>query len=532
MKFSAHQEAVFKFVEKGKGNGLCIAVAGGGKTTTAIEAMKRMTGKRCMLAFNKKIVKATVEKLDALGLGFNQGYQANTVNALGSRIWKRSAPNVKLLTKRWEKTGNIFRALLPQLDKSIQSEGDLKTEYSLYAPVTLKLVDLARLRAFGIQKQIKDTKNWYDIVDHFDLQEEFADTNGDLPPNTGELVATSIRYAQAVLSESIKQSKEFIDYIDQVYMPVQANVFCKWFDWLIVDECQDTSPIFRCFYRLVMKPSARALFVGDPFQAINGFAGADNDAMDIIAREFNTIELPLTVSYRCPKAVVALAQSAGVTHIQSAPNAPEGHVSTISEGVFHRDHIKGLKPTDAIICRNTAPLAELFFILAKAGIPAKIEGKNIGEGLITLVDKWKSVKTLDAYKNKLQDYCDKQVKRYMTKGHEDKAERIQDQTECILAIAHAVKTLDELKNMINTMFGDSEYEPTPKVTLSTCHKSKGLEWSTVYWLGPNRYQPSPFARQTWQQEQERNLIYVAITRSMDTLYTIQVPIPDRRIKGF
>mgnify|MGYP000476334517 CR=1 FL=1 len=40
----------------------------------------------------------------------------------------------------------------------------------------------------------------------------------------------------------------------------------------------------------------------------------------------------------------------------------------------------------------------------------------------------------------------------------------------------------------------------------------------MFLLGRNELMPSPFARQEWQMEQEKNLIYVAVTRARDRLY--------------
>jgi DNA helicase-2/ATP-dependent DNA helicase PcrA len=63
------------------------------------------------------------------------------------------------------------------------------------------------------------------------------------------------------------------------------------------------------------------------------------------------------------------------------------------------------------------------------------------------------------------------------------------------------------------------------VTLSTVHKAKGLESNTVYILGPELL-PAPWAKSSQEQEQERNIKYVATTRAMRTL--ISVPLPPRR----
>ena len=53
-----------------------------------------------------------------------------------------------------------------------------------------------------------------------------------------------------------------------------------------------------------------------------------------------------------------------------------------------------------------------------------------------------------------------------------------------------------------------------RVVLSTIHRSKGLEWDTVYLIHPEKL-PSKAARKMggWHLAQEHNLLYVAVTRS-------------------
>jgi len=67
--------------------------------------------------------------------------------------------------------------------------------------------------------------------------------------------------------------------------------------------------------------------------------------------------------------------------------------------------------------------------------------------------------------------------------------------------------------IIESMFADN---PNGTTTLATVHKSKGMEAPTVYILDKH-LMPSKYARQEWQMQQELNLQYVAITRSLDTL---------------
>jgi superfamily I DNA/RNA helicase len=84
-------------------------------------------------------------------------------------------------------------------------------------------------------------------------------------------------------------------------------------------------------------------------------------------------------------------------------------------------------------------------------------------------------------------------------------------------------TVKKLEELIDNLFSDYDPATESKVlTFSTVHKSKGLEWPTVFLLGRNLWMPSPMAEQPWELEQEKNLIYVAITRAMLHLVEVNV----------
>jgi superfamily I DNA/RNA helicase len=78
------------------------------------------------------------------------------------------------------------------------------------------------------------------------------------------------------------------------------------------------------------------------------------------------------------------------------------------------------------------------------------------------------------------------------------------------------------------MFSDNDDYNLPNVvTLSSIHKSKGLEFSRTFILGMAQFQPSKYATQDWMKVQEDNLAYVAITRAKDALIHI-TDVPTKR----
>src|SRR6185369_5687661 len=99
---------------------------------------------------------------------------------------------------------------------------------------------------------------------------------------------------------------------------------------------------------------------------------ADSDSLDKIAADFSAVRFPLTVTYRCPKAVIKYAQQ-WVPDIEALPNAEEGKISdsTMEEFLKLGSQLNG---NAAVLCRVTKPLVALAFSCIRNRIPCKIEG--------------------------------------------------------------------------------------------------------------------------------------------------------------
>jgi len=190
------------------------------------------------------------------------------------------------------------------------------------------------------------------------------------------------------------------------------------------------------------------------------------------------------------------------------PDAPEGSVKELSSWSSIDIEID-----DAILCRNTAPLVGVAFTLILRHKPARMLGREIGQGLSALVKKLKP-KTIEELSDKLLVYQRSKVHELTEKGHESKVQAVLDKAECIRVFAANASTIEELHERIKSMFADKSHA----VTLATVHKAKGLEWNKVFIL--NRWlMPSKWATQPWQQRQEAHLQYVAVTRAkLDLVY--------------
>ena len=504
---SEQQLAVIRWVFEEKGSLELKARAGCGKTFTLMKVVKAIVngklGDVALMAYNKKIADELKVKLEAAEYDWRAA-QAGTVHSFGFSAWRKVAPNVKVDDGKLD-------AIIRQ--QGYQPSGSI---YLSCGTAIQKLCSYAKQRAIGHLHAIDDTAQWLDIWDHFDLDQDVTDE-----VDAYDVIAA----AKTVYKISLNQCRDVIDFDDMILAPLvfKARFWPK--DWILVDESQDTNPARRALALAMLKPrTGRMIFVGDPAQAIYGFTGADANSMDQLREATNAKTLPLNVTRRCPKAVVAQAQRL-VPDFMAHEDAIEGSTSIIE----YRDLVaQNPSKEDAILCRNTAPLISTAYSLLAKGIACRVEGREIGSGLIKLARRWK-LKSLDQLLTKLEDFEARQTAKFMSRNQEHRIEALVDQLECLRIIIGrclAVKkhSIDDLVNEINGMFGNTpEGQVANVLTLSTIHKSKGREWKRVFLLGRAKYLPSPYAKKAWQQEQEANLEYVAVTRAMEALIDVIAP---------
>lgn len=494
---SPQQEAIFRWVRSGRGNAFIRAGAGCGKTTTGVEAVALMRGSVAFVAYNRSIGHELKERLSARG----SSAVAGTFHSFGVRQWRRAFPSIKVERRKMD----------------LIAEEMSVPEY--LRGFTCRMVSLAKQSLLALD----DEASWRMIVDHHELDEMLS---GDRVTalEMDRRLDEALNWSRQMLMRSIAVDHQMIDFDDMIYAPLIHDVKIWQNDWVLVDEAQDTNPARRELARRMLKRTGRIIFIGDPHQAIYGFTGADNDAVDVIIREFNCTVLPLNVTYRCPKSVVRHA-NAWVTDLYAHESAPEGSVEEMTHEEFGELTPEDLDPTSAVLCRYNRPLMEMAHRLIKRRIPCRIEGRDIGAQLMNLAKRWK-VKTLEKLADNLQKYLERETVKLMARGAEHRVDALTDRVETLLVMIEALPggTLDDLERSVNELFGDSETDPVPALTLSSVHKAKGREWPRVYLLGRKQFMPSKLARQDWQLRQEINLIYVGVTRAKDRLVEVIVPV--------
>jgi DNA helicase-2/ATP-dependent DNA helicase PcrA len=479
---SVFQQNIFDFISNESAGSLMIqAVAGSGKTTTIVKAIGLIPQdkKVIMLAFNKKIAEELSErvKLDNVTI--------KTFHAVGLQVCRSLVKNPKIDSS---KVNSIIREYEEyfEIDKSIVNGWDSLS----------KIISIGKNSGIG-SFHPNEEKSWMNVINHHDIfRGEDVDYDVIIP-------------ALIKILDKNNKMKQVIDFDDMVYFPILFNLKFPKFDWVFADEVQDASEINRAALKELMNKTGRLCVVGDPFQAIYGFRGADSESMNMLKEEFNCTSLPLSVSYRCSKSVVKEAQTV-VSHILASDTASDGSVSTIAE--YSPD---SFTKNSAIICRNTAPLVKFTYSLISKGIPAIMLGRDIGKGLISLIKSMK-VKSIEALESKLLEWRDRTVKKAAEKGEDALIDAVNDKWECINLFISATKSkmVADLVKEIDLFFSDTS--ENGKITLATVHKSKGLEWDNVFILDRKKFYPK-WATMNWMKEQERNIHYVAITRAKSQL---------------
>ena len=490
---SSYQDKIFENIEHGTSNMVINAVAGSGKSTTIVNALSLIPQDKKVLfiAFNKDIVETLKDKI-----GDMQNVDIMTYHSLGYSIVKENI-------KKSDLELNDYKYHQYVRLNAIKKDDMNHTKYLSYLKNIDKLIDYSRFNLAQSVNEIEKIAKKYNVTI---LNDEC------------EFVVEALKWGQNNLSE--------IDYTDMVWLPYELDLKTKFYkyEWIFVDEAQDSSPVQQQLFKKCFKRGARFCAVGDSSQCINAWAGADERAFNKFLKMPNTKEFSLPISYRCPISIINAAKKF-VPEIESAPNAVVGEIK------YDVSPYKP-KPGDMVLCRNTYPLIKLYTDYLRINKKSFIRGKDIGNTFIDMINNHcpsntnllnKSLISEGLFRS-LYNHLFKMVdimieNNNMTENEAYLSEPVMSIYDSIMSLetlSEGLTTVEELKNKIRTIFNDGQNEA---VCLSTIHKAKGLEADNVFILAKS-LMPSKFAEQEWEIKSEENLEYVAITRAKKTLQYI------------
>lgn len=466
--WSAFQKDIFRDIAKGIGHTVVIARAGSGKTSTIVEGFKYLPrGKKTlMVAFNKAIAEELKQRAPSY-------VDVMTLHSLGFRAIKQSfGANVVLEN---DKAHMLISTLI----------GDDRDMWEVNQSIA-KCVSLCKGFLVDTPSKIGDLIDKFGIEIFDYSREKFI-----------ELVIKTLGLCKA--------KKNVVDFDDMIWFPFVYRLNVGKFDVVFVDEAQDLNQAQIAMVLSACKMDGRIIAVGDPAQSIYQFRGADSEAIPNFVNKLKAKTLPLSVTYRCPKKVVSLAQEI-VADIVAADDAKDGVV----EDVPVEQLLKLVKPGDFVLSRTNAPLVKHCMALLRAGIPANIQGRDVGSNLIYFIKKSKA-KTINAFIEYVNTWREQEIKRLLSEK-KDTMVAI-DKAETLLNLCEGTLTIKDLKETIEKLFND--VDDSSKIIFSTTHKAKGLERNRVFIL-TNTYRYGPGV-----EGEEANLWYVAVTRSKSELYLVR-----------
>jgi F-box protein 18 (helicase) len=457
------QVDICNYIRKEKGNLQVNALAGGGKTTTIEMMMEDTREPTLYMAFNKDVVKEAKDRLPS-------GVEVRTFNSMGFKCWAQGNGKASVNLK---KTTELLREAI------YAYKGTDKAEIQdCYWDIS-GAIHMAKHLGYIPNGKFPNARR---LCDQATLSTRIEN----------RLSPLCLKVVDDVLFASIKAAYAGgIDLDDQIYMPALFGGSFPRFPLIYVDERQDLSPTNVALLDKLAK--GRVVEVGDRWQAIYAFRGAETNGMSTSKAKFNMHEMSLSYSFRCPEAIVRAVH----WHVP--------HMKWIKPGGTY-DVLQVLDPASipngsAIICRNNAPLFRAAFALLSRKRSVQVAGSDIGPKILRLLSKVGSPgDSSEDLMFKIDGWLTEQLQTT------NSPTTIMDQAECMKVFASWGNTFDQAVGYAKHIFGQQG-----TIKLTTGHKAKGAEWNTVYHLDKHLLS---------KEEQDLNLKYVITTRAKQELFEI------------
>jgi DNA helicase-2/ATP-dependent DNA helicase PcrA len=318
----------------------------------------------------------------------------------------------------------------------------------------------------------------------------------------------------------------------------------RWrFRHLFVDEFQDASAAqFRLLLAWLGDRSDLCV-VGDPDQAIYGFAGADASYLAAFRRHFPTERHPdvgivqLGSNYRSSPQVVTAAGAVlgppGRRRARVHAARPDGLAPTFTEYATAEDEARGvaraLRAAEsaevpwsrlAVLYRVNAQSALFEEALTRAAIPFRVRG---GERFLDRPEVQVALKHL---RNTARSAPERPFAEHLTDfatDAESLAEERREHADALVRLGHEYLEHDGGRGSVDgfleflqaSLRGDDVADASGTgVELLTFHRAKGLEFDTVFVTGLEKgLVPISHAKTTEALDEEQRLLYVALSRA-------------------
>jgi DNA helicase-2/ATP-dependent DNA helicase PcrA len=312
----------------------------------------------------------------------------------------------------------------------------------------------------------------------------------------------------------------------------------RWqFRHCFVDEFQDATPLQLMLLRAWLGGRADLTVVGDPAQAIYGFAGADATPLIGFDQLFGGETVAISQNYRSTTAIVAVAETAlapvalgGRTAPQTARSGTGVRPTFVS---YDDDQLEATSVAQrccraftegvpwremGVLFRTNAQSARFEAAFARRSVPF-----DVGEGarfanrteVRALLERLTEIER-ESPGHGLTDHLADLAQERDGSALDDDRDVLIDRGREFAATDGAVGGVRAFAAWLDAV---TRGERTANaVTLTTFHRAKGLEWSLVLVTGLERgLVPIANATSAAERDEERRLLHVALSRARDEL---------------
>lgn len=504
------QIAILKAVHDTNDNLLIDAKAGCGKTSTILSSLGNLSMKNrsaLLCAFNKRIAGELKTRMPQLPR--THAAHIKTFHALGLRVIKQHYPHLEVNSNATEE---LVNKVLPE-----------KTNFWVRRSVN-RLVRALKETMFDPSAELKIS----DVID-CGMQFNCFDKIG------GDQISNAARFAIGVYEAGADVAERTtIDFCDMVWLPCVLNLNPpSRYQVVFVDELQDISaPQFRLIQMHMVPKIGRLIGVGDRSQSIYAWRGADGTrAWRTMQTEYKAKTLPLTITFRCSRAVVAEANRL-VPELRAREGASDGSIGLIDWRGLPQTAIDETipgspdpntgeiyQPSVYVLSRTNADLLQAVLYLWKNRVRFTLNaGDEFLDPLLTILDKL----DLRNFLSSLLIWYTTESQRARSTGSVAYADKIEEQFN-MLSVASRYTEPHKIADLLKSITRDKG----AAITCSTVHKVKGLEADSVFLL---KQTFASYGRPAWMtdpiDQEELNIEYVAITRAREHLYWVDMNGPD------
>lgn len=463
------------------------------------------------------------------------------------------------------------------LEKSIQSVMRDARKKALWPDALLAV----RQRRRKQLRELREPQNVRSLLELFDYARAAGQPISEaLTIGAYEHLATCRKVVEAIRRRYLKTkqgnaSMDFGDMLEQATTRITRGRAKTPFMHVLVDEFQDCSAAQTQLLVALANASqpASIMVFGDPMQSLYGFAGAEYRGLPEYIKPVERLRLPVSRRLSAPVAALAsaVAQHSKLAAIQTDHDGSRPVLIIDESQTQQASHVladvqrlmaKGVATEDiAVLARTKATLNAVEAALLAADIPTDRIGQNRSQQHVLAVlklerwlERWISSESpIDVRKvaglviDRPVDVtaCEKEARQLMSARIPTSLEgRYMLCSKAYLRLLGGMRANTEIQADVNrwapicrnyadarAMRAAIKLMDTGAVVTGTIHAAKGREWMHVLVVGvTDGLLPIYMAKDDALLAEERNALYVAITRAKDGLRLYHAPVNHARTR--